>query len=245
MDDSFRKRISRPILYVLDVLQQIESGSAVVADSVRKRFKDLVGQFDARGPHSEQFRLAKTAIVFWTDEMLINSAWEFAQEWKNQPLELDIYGTRSRAWLFFHNAELARGLETPDALEVFAICTALGFQGIYRSGNLNVSKGAPELRSSEEDVHASESGSGGSSALMTKTETGSDVISGLPKTLDEWVATIFVHVLGESLAGYQPQTPFDSARDARPLSAGRTLFRWTMIFIVAVGLMVLLYANRG
>lgn len=246
MDEPFRQRISQPILYVLDVLRQIDAGVAVTSESIRKRFRDLVGQFDARGPYSEHFRLAKTAIVFWADELLINSSWEFAQEWKNHPLELEIYGTRSRAWLFFHNAELARGLETPDALEVFSICASLGFQGVYRSGNLRITRGAPDLSDSSSETRDRTASSAENAMLVMKTfETGEDVIAGLPATLDEWVATVFVQVLGESLTSYEPETPFDSARDAQPLTARRDLLRWTWILIGAVGLFIFLYAGRG
>ncbi|CAK9081108.1 Type VI secretion system baseplate component TssK1 [Durusdinium trenchii] len=82
------------------------------------------------------FSLAKSAMVYWIDELLVNSDWTYASQWRDNPLEREIYGSRNRAWKFFENADYARSLESTDALEVFGQCVALGFQGIYRSESL-------------------------------------------------------------------------------------------------------------
>ncbi|MFK7822385.1 MAG: DotU family type IV/VI secretion system protein, partial [Planctomycetaceae bacterium] len=135
MNERFLHKVAPPILYVLSVLEKIESsgGEAPPPAAIRPRIKQLVGSFNVRGHDEEAHNLAKSAIVFWIDEVLVNANWKFAKEWQNTPLELELYGTRSRAWRFFENAAEARSLENSDALEVFALCVANGFQGVYRS----------------------------------------------------------------------------------------------------------------
>ena len=151
MHEPFRRRVAPPFLYVLSVLDRIQStgGREPAVSVIRPRIRRLLGQFDVRGPDAESYRLARTALVYWVDEVLINSTWDGATEWRNNPLERELLGTRSRAWQFFENADLARGLDSNDALEVFALCVANGFQGVYRSAGFNMnptlcsSPGAP------------------------------------------------------------------------------------------------------
>lgn len=254
MDDSFRERINRPVLFVLRVLDQIRGGADPEPDpdAVRQRFRELVGQFDVRGPLSEQYRLAKTALVYWADEMLINSNWSHAQSWKNSPLELELYGTRSRAWQFFRNAELARGLESPEALEVFALCTALGFQGVYRGGDLQMVPGRLDFEKPSllQETAAVEGAAGPRSVLAEaraaeRSTMAADVVSQLPATLHDWVSSVFVEVLGEPLAGYHSDQPYDSARDARPLTAGPMLAKWLGVLAIALVFLLVLLLWKG
>jgi len=233
-----------PLLFVLDTLDQIESsgGAAPRLEDVRVQIRHWLGQFDVRGPDAEQFELARKALVFWCDELLINSPWAFASEWRNDPLEREIYGTRNRAWKFFECASFARGLARSDALEVFALCVANGFQGVYRGEGLLY-----EPRESAALVEKQVAGDDVSSATLTQApeHDSARVISRLPPTLDEWSAAVFVSFLEERIEQFTSSAPCDSTRNARPLAGAQTLARWVGILVVTVAVTAVLVAMRG
>ena len=70
-------------------------------------------------------------MVYWIDEVLINSGWDHATEWKQHILEWDIYQERLRADRFYEIAHEAETLAGTDPLETFFLCVALGFRGRY------------------------------------------------------------------------------------------------------------------
>jgi type VI secretion system protein ImpK len=71
------------------------------------------------------------ALACWLDEIFIlHSPW--GQEWNERKLEMALYGSNDRSWRFWQQAALAERRPTPDALEVFYLCTMLGFRGEYR-----------------------------------------------------------------------------------------------------------------
>ncbi len=236
MDERFLRKVAPPILYVLSVLEKIESsgGAAPPPLAIRPRIKQLVGPFNVRGPEQETHSLAKSAIVFWIDEVLTNANWKFASEWGNSPLELELYGTRSRAWRFFDNAADARSLESLDALEVFALCVANGFEGVYRS-----------------EAFATEVGQGPSNAdlaalgaVATATRTAAEPQAAvaiqdeapdrtherrLPATLDEWTSSVFQQLLDERIKPIETKRPYDSVRTAKPLTGSQSVMRWALV----------------
>ena len=247
MNESFRQKVAPPFLYVLSVLEKISSsgGDAPPPSAIRPRIRQLMGQFDVRGPDEELHRLARSALVFWIDEVLINSGWNFSAEWRNNPLEREIYGTRSRAWRFFENAGIARGLDRTDALEVFALCVANGFQGVYRSAGFNMEPpGSPgeAPRSGQNGVRGATGspGTGGAVAagalLMqeSRTEDG----PALPPTLEEWSAAAFAQLLEEKLEPFRAIEPCDSVRTARPSPGGQMLRQWCIALGVTFALSI-------
>lgn len=231
MNEIFQNKVAPPFLYVLSVLEKIESsgGSAPPPGAIRPRIKQLIGQFDVRGPDEEQFQLAKSAIVFWIDEVLMNSKWEFGNEWRNNPLEREIFGTRQRAWKFFENASRARGLDKTDALEVFALCVANGFQGVYRSQSLALDANQRTEADLQMQVGASRDNPVATALLaQSGDQSASAALQSLPPTLDEWLGSTFVELLQERVAPFSPSEPLDSTRSARPLVASQALVRWCL-----------------
>jgi type VI secretion system protein ImpK len=89
---------------------------------------------------------AETADVFlgihyplacWLDEIFIvdsDSPWK--NDWREQPMELALFGRRERAHVFWKQARQAEARGDTDALEVFYLCVLLGFRGEKRE-NLN------------------------------------------------------------------------------------------------------------
>jgi type VI secretion system protein ImpK len=75
--------------------------------------------------------MAEYALVYWADEVLINSSWAHAEDWrKHRLLEQALYREAVGGDAFFEKAKRARA-ESTDALETFFLCVALGFQGRY------------------------------------------------------------------------------------------------------------------
>lgn len=138
MNDTFAAKVYPTILYTLGLLDRIQSGRGpepAVRDE-KPRLKQYLGQLDSRGADQREFELAKAALTYWIDELLVNSRWSQANEWKNNTLERELYDARDRAWEFFEKAKAARSTGQANALETFYLCVALGFQGIYRDGEV-------------------------------------------------------------------------------------------------------------
>ncbi|MBB75456.1 MAG: hypothetical protein CMJ75_13195 [Planctomycetaceae bacterium] len=234
MDESLRDRTTRTIHTVLSLLDRIgEPTSETMELAVLKQLvKARLGQFDVRGPFSQEFALAKRALVFWIDELLSNAPWEHAQQWRNDSLEFELYGTRDRATLFFRDAEIARGLTSTGALEVFGLCAALGFQGIYRSGDLQADEWIGQVDPQISRLTQTEAASRGEYIGSSPNLPSSG--AGLPGSLREWMAAVFLHISGDPLPGFQPSTPCDSARDAQPLNNAASAQRWLIVCGVLV-----------
>ncbi len=210
MLESFESKVNPVLLLVLGVLDEIESsqGTAPALDDVRPRISRLLGQFDVREPDAELHQYAKRALIYWIDEVLIAANWVHARDWRDGPLEREVYGTRDRAEAFFADADAARGLWRPDSFEVFALCTALGFRGVYR----------------EESVEAP------SPAGTTRAE----ILGDLPETLGQWSGSAFAQFCAEPLPAFIPQAPCDSPRRAAPLSGGQHVAWWSVALTVSV-----------
>lgn len=143
MTNDFGQRVYPVIRYVLNVLKQVRAAEqdAPGANEVASRLKTLLSQFDVEGARSNEFDLAKRALVYWIDEVLINSEWEDANWWSDNTLERHFYDSRERAWRFFEKAAVARQLQDLDALETFYLCACLGFWGTYRDRKSTASSG--------------------------------------------------------------------------------------------------------
>jgi type VI secretion system protein ImpK len=71
---------------------------------------------------------ARYLLVSWLDEFFtLDTPW--AEEWNENKLELQLYGTNDRAWRFWEQAVLAEKRESPAALRAAYLCVMLGFRG--------------------------------------------------------------------------------------------------------------------
>src|SRR4051812_17732973 len=96
MKDAFGQVIDPILRYVIDLRRGAEHGDNPALDPVRA---DLIALFNeaeqkaaAARDTSANYGLVKFALVYWTDEILINSKWTHAVEWRYHILE----------WEFFH-----------------------------------------------------------------------------------------------------------------------------------------------
>jgi type VI secretion system protein ImpK len=133
MTDPFASVVGPVFQYVIDLQQRLEEGENPSLESERKQITELLAEADQKagslGQLAHDYDLARHALVYWIDEVLINSAWRSALEWRQRILEWELYGERLRADRFYEKAHEAEALASTDALEVFYLCVALGFRG--------------------------------------------------------------------------------------------------------------------
>ena len=71
------------------------------------------------------------ALACWLDEVFVlDPVW--GSRWNEHKLEVSIFGTNDRAWMFWEKARLASGRTETDILEVYYLCVMLGFRGELR-----------------------------------------------------------------------------------------------------------------
>jgi type VI secretion system protein ImpK len=87
------------------------------------------------------------ALASWVDELFtLNSP--VGPRWNERKFEVEYFTTNDRAWRFWEQARLAADRPSDDDLEVFYLCTALGFRGewIEESNRLRAWLGATRER---------------------------------------------------------------------------------------------------
>lgn len=147
MTPRFASKIDPIFEHVLNLLERAEDGHdpdpLVEQEMIGERLADaevFLGE-------TEEWKLAKFAIISWIDEILVHGCtWRHGEWWHQNLLEgqhfkvetadsfLQANGT---AHEFFNRARQAAGLAGKDALEVFYIAVVLGFRGIYSQKGLN------------------------------------------------------------------------------------------------------------
>lgn len=84
--------------------------------------------------HSALIQELKYAMVALVDELILHSSWEGKFVWLGQPLQLEYFTEHLAGEGFFARLEMLRQnyLINYEILEIYYICIALGFAGIYR-----------------------------------------------------------------------------------------------------------------
>jgi type VI secretion system protein ImpK len=136
MTDPFASLISPVFQQVIDLQARLEAGESPRWEAERGQLLAALEEADRKASISTRlahdFELARYALVYWIDEILINSPWAHALEWRQHILEWEIYQERYRADKFFEKAAEAEALAETDPLETFYLCVALGFRGKHR-----------------------------------------------------------------------------------------------------------------
>src|SRR4051812_33454291 len=118
MTDPFASLVSPVFQTVLNLQQRLEAGENPPLGPEREQIVVALDEAARKAGISSQlshdFELAKHALVYWIDEILINSPWSHALEWRQQILEWDIYQERLRADRFFEKAHEAEVLANTD-----------------------------------------------------------------------------------------------------------------------------------
>jgi type VI secretion system protein ImpK len=133
MTDPFASIVGPVFQHVIDLQQRLDEGENPPLEPERAKMMEILTEADQKANASEllahDYELARHALVYWIDEVLINSTWKSAMEWRQRILEWELYQERLRADRFYERAREAEALASTDPLEVFYLCVALGFRG--------------------------------------------------------------------------------------------------------------------
>jgi type VI secretion system protein ImpK len=132
MTPAFSKAVDPVFEYVLALLDRIDNGDEPDPHQTQVFLHTvLLNRAEQELRASNDWRLAKRALVCWIDELLIRAAWKGREWWINNPLEFLLFQTGDRAILFYTHAKESVAAAQLDALEVYYLCVILGFRGIY------------------------------------------------------------------------------------------------------------------
>lgn len=88
---------------------------------------DLLSRSEEEKP-AETYLGVGYPLACWVDELFtLNSP--VSALWNERKFEVEFYSSNDRAWRFWWQARLAADRPTDDDLEVFYLCTVLGFRG--------------------------------------------------------------------------------------------------------------------
>lgn len=132
MTPQFYRAVDPIFLTVLDLLERIAQRRRTDMLDERLKIKAALDQGGALIGQSDQWELAKYALVSWIDEVLVEAPWDGAEWWNNNTLEVELFNTRVCNEVFYTRAQEASAQTNRDALEVFYVCVVLGFRGLYR-----------------------------------------------------------------------------------------------------------------
>ena len=135
MNDAFAQLVGPVLHHVIDFQRGLERGEHPSLDAEREALLARLDEAEQQARPSRtlaaDFALAKYALVTFIDEILINSTWAHALDWKDHILEWEFYRARVGGERFFDRAREAESLAGTDPLETFFLCVALGFRGMY------------------------------------------------------------------------------------------------------------------
>lgn len=133
MTPEFAKAVDPVFEYVLELLDRLEARQETVSgEREHQRIMRALDLAEASlGAGNEDWMAAKFALTCWIDEMLSAPIWDGSEDWKNNLLERELFGTADRALLFYTEAKKAVAERRRDALEVYYVCVILGFRGLY------------------------------------------------------------------------------------------------------------------
>ncbi len=134
MTDDFADVVAPVIQGVIDFQYGLLRGKHPTVEEQKRTLIDLLKWSEDRAARStpelaRDFELAKRALVYWIDEVLITSSWSHSQEWTNHILEYTLHGESAAAIRFYEKASEAERRDSTNPLEVFFLCVALGFRG--------------------------------------------------------------------------------------------------------------------
>ncbi|QDV32777.1 DotU family type IV/VI secretion system protein [Tautonia plasticadhaerens] len=133
MTDAFARVIGPIIQHVLEFQRRVAQGDHPGLEAERAELLallDSAGQrADSARETADAFPLARHALIYWVDEVLINSGWSHASDWRNHILEWDFYRERLGGERFYEMSREAEAKSNADALETYFLCVALGFRG--------------------------------------------------------------------------------------------------------------------
>lgn len=133
MTPRFAEAVDPIIAHVLTLLKRIGDNETIDHTAEQQVIRDLVNRGEAKLGSTDEWEFAKYALVTWADDVLIETPWEGAPWWYDNPLEVHFFNTRQAYSRFYTMASDADGLPQKNALEVYYVCVVLGFRGLYKN----------------------------------------------------------------------------------------------------------------
>jgi type VI secretion system protein ImpK len=133
MTPKFAAAVDPVFQHVLQLLRRISDNEMIDAAGEQQQIRDLISHAEARLGQTDEWQFAKYALVAWADDVLIETPWEGAAWWYDNPLEVYCFNSRQAYSRFYTMAKESEALPQKNALEVFYVCVVLGFRGLYRN----------------------------------------------------------------------------------------------------------------
>jgi type VI secretion system protein ImpK len=103
-------------------------------DPVKADIARLMSDIEIRVGQSnittDDFDLARFAVVAWVEETLLSSAWQDKDRWQKESLQRLYYQIADAGEIFFDRLNTI-GPHQRDVREVYYLCLAMGFKGRY------------------------------------------------------------------------------------------------------------------
>jgi type VI secretion system protein ImpK len=150
MTEAFADVVAPVFQGVVDFQNRLVRGEHPTLEEQKRELIDVLSRAEERAVRTSaavarDFELAKRALVYWIDEILITSRWRHAQEWTNQILEFHFYREGGAAVRFYEMATEAEKRDSTDPLETFLLCVALGFRGELASDTEEIRRWASRV----------------------------------------------------------------------------------------------------
>jgi type VI secretion system protein ImpK len=150
MTDAFTDVVAPVIEGVIGFQEGLLRGKHPTLEEQKRELIDLLNRAEDKAGRTSaesarDFELAKRALVYWIDEVLISSTWTHAHEWTNHILEFSLYKESAAAIRFYEKAAEAEKRDSTNPLETFFVCVALGFRGDLRTDTEEIARWALRL----------------------------------------------------------------------------------------------------
>ena len=139
MTPRFADAVDPILIHAFSLMERIDGGEEISPAEEKRTLEGLVQQADQRlSGFTEDWQLAKYALVTWIDEMLVDAhIWPGQHWWRDNVLEWTLFNSRRCNDLYYVNANTALNSGSDDALQLIYVCVMLGFRGLYRDARLN------------------------------------------------------------------------------------------------------------
>jgi type VI secretion system protein ImpK len=130
---------------------------------IARMLQHLEKQAKRFGYGDEDIKATRYAICALIDETILNSRWQYKDQWSDRPLQLEHFGEHMAGERFFDLLERVRqkGARKVDLLEIFCVSIILGFQGRYKL------RGREELQKMIQELAREITASRGRSAALS------------------------------------------------------------------------------
>ncbi len=107
-------------------------------DALRQEIARMLQQLERLAKRSgyadEDIKATRYAMCSLIDETILNSRWQYKDQWADRPLQLEYFGEHMAGERFFDLLDRVRqkGAKKSDLLEIFCVTLILGFLGKYK-----------------------------------------------------------------------------------------------------------------